>query len=330
MEKFSIIIPVYNVQDYLRECLDSVIGQEEQNCEILLIDDGSTDGSGNICDEYALKDSRIKVFHQKNGGLGVARNTGILHATGEWILFVDSDDYWLPDTLEKVETAIAKHREEKLFAFRYMEDREGEITTPPQKGFREGRDTVENFLDFLTKYEMTAGWAVWKLAVHRDLIYAKDETLLFLPNVSHGEDLYWVIRLFERAGQIYYIDACIYRYRIRGGSLSGTQAENCLKWRKSLFATYQWFTEHNEFEYQEYVEQFIAMHYLPHVYDSASNEYRKQWKKQYEDMKEILTKLPPNAGGKRGNVIVFMMKLPVSLCFCGCLVLKKYFNSRIE
>lgn len=323
MEKFSIIIPVYNVQDYLRECLDSVIGQKEQNCEILLVDDGSTDGSGNICDEYALKDSRIKVFHQKNGGLGVARNTGILHATGEWILFVDSDDYWLPDTLEKVETAIAKHPEEKLFAFRYMEDREGKIVTPPQKGFREGRDTVENFLDFLTKYEMTAGWAVWKLAVHRDLIYGKDETLLFLPNVSHGEDLYWVIRLFERAGQIYYIDTCIYRYRIRGGSLSGVSPENCMKWRESLNNTFDWFQEHEQFDPESYARQFIAIHYLPHVFDSADLMVKKEWKRQYGELKKIEKYIPHDYKGKRGIILSFFIGGSSSICFTVCRMLKK-------
>ena len=323
MEKFSIIIPVYNVQDYLRECLDSVIGQKEQNCEILLVDDGSTDGSGNICDEYALKDSRIKVFHQKNGGLGVARNTGILHATGEWILFVDSDDYWLPDTLEKVETAIAKHPEEKLFAFRYMEDREGKIVTPPQKGFREGRDTVENFLDFLTKYEMTAGWAVWKLAVHRDLIYGKDETLLFLPNVSHGEDLYWVIRLFERAGQIYYIDTCVYRYRIRGGSLSGVSPENCMKWRESLNDTFDWFQEHEQFDPESYARQFIAIHYLPHVFDSAARKTKKSWKQSYEELKKIIIYVPNTYKGKRGKILTYFLKGPSEINFAICLLLKR-------
>lgn len=323
MEKFSIIIPVYNVEDYLRECLDSVIGQKEQNCEILLVDDGSTDGSGNICDEYALKDSRIKVFHQENGGLGVARNTGILHATGEWILFVDSDDYWLPDTLEKVETAIAKHPEEKLFAFRYMEDREGKIVTPPQKGFREGRDTVENFLDFLTKYEMTAGWAVWKLAVHRDLIYGKDETLLFLPNVSHGEDLYWVIRLFERAGQIYYIDTCIYRYRIRGGSLSGVSPENCMKWRESLNNTFDWFQEHEQFDPESYARQFIAIHYLPHVFDSAARKTKKSWKQSYEELKKIIIYVPNTYKGKRGKILTCFLKGPSEINFAICLLLKR-------
>lgn len=88
----SIIVPVYNVERYLRKCLDSVIGQTYRDLEVLIIDDGSTDGSGAICEEYEGKDKRIKVFHTVNRGLSAARNLGLDEAKGEWIGFVDSDD----------------------------------------------------------------------------------------------------------------------------------------------------------------------------------------------------------------------------------------------
>ena len=92
MDKITVIMPVYNVQDYLREAIESVINQTYQNLEILIIDDGSKDISGKICDEYAKKDNRIKVIHQENKGLSGARNTGLLNATGKYIMFIDSDD----------------------------------------------------------------------------------------------------------------------------------------------------------------------------------------------------------------------------------------------
>lgn len=88
----SIIVPVYNVEEYLRECVDSVLNQTYSDVEVILVDDGSTDQSGNICDEYAKMDSRIKVIHKKNRGVSSARNTGIETASGERIIFVDSDD----------------------------------------------------------------------------------------------------------------------------------------------------------------------------------------------------------------------------------------------
>ena len=96
--KISVIIPIYNAGKYLHRCIDSILSQSYCNLEILLIDDGSTDASGYICDEYAKKDSRVKVFHKENGGASNARNTGLDHCTGEWISFVDADDYLLPET----------------------------------------------------------------------------------------------------------------------------------------------------------------------------------------------------------------------------------------
>lgn len=98
----SVIIPVYNVEPYLRQCLDSVVNQTYRNLEILLIDDGSPDHCGEICDEYAKKDSRIRVAHKQNGGLSAAWNDGLAAATGEWVAFVDSDDWLDIDYFEKM------------------------------------------------------------------------------------------------------------------------------------------------------------------------------------------------------------------------------------
>lgn len=98
----TVIVPVYNVEKYLRRCLDSIIGQTYQNLEILCIDDGSIDNSGEICEQYAARDARIKVIHQENQGLSTARNRGLDTATGEYIAFVDSDDYIAADVLEQL------------------------------------------------------------------------------------------------------------------------------------------------------------------------------------------------------------------------------------
>lgn len=98
----SVIIPVYNVEQYLRRCLDSVVAQTYQNLEIICVDDGSVDHSGKICDQYAARDARIKVIHQENQGLSAARNRGLDAAEGEYIAFVDSDDYILEDMYKKM------------------------------------------------------------------------------------------------------------------------------------------------------------------------------------------------------------------------------------
>lgn len=100
MPKISVIVPVYNVAPYLKKCVDSIINQTFTDIEIILVDDGSTDESGTICDQYAQKDSRVKVIHKPNGGLSDARNSGLEVCSGEYIGFVDSDDWISPDMYE--------------------------------------------------------------------------------------------------------------------------------------------------------------------------------------------------------------------------------------
>lgn len=109
MTIISIVVPVYNSESFLHECLDSIITQTFENFELLLIDDGSTDNSGEICDEYAKKDSRIKVYHQENSGQAVARNRGIKYSSAEWICFIDSDDVVNPCYLEYLYKAITEN-----------------------------------------------------------------------------------------------------------------------------------------------------------------------------------------------------------------------------
>ena len=98
--KISIIVPVYNIKEYLPSCLDSIIAQSFTDFELILIDDGSSDGSGDICEYYSLLDNRIRVYHKTNEGVSKARNFGIEIAEGEWIAFIDGDDYIVPEYLE--------------------------------------------------------------------------------------------------------------------------------------------------------------------------------------------------------------------------------------
>ena len=114
MPEVSVIVPVYNVEPYLRECLNSVLAQTFDDFELILIDDGSKDASGKICDEYALEDSRIRVIHQQNSGLGKARNVGMDKACGKYIIFLDSDDYWLSSTLDTLYTEAERNQTQVL------------------------------------------------------------------------------------------------------------------------------------------------------------------------------------------------------------------------
>ena len=108
MEKVSVILPIYNVEKYLKNCIESLTNQTYENLEIILVDDGSTDNSGKICDEIAKSDERVMVIHKQNGGLAAARNTGYLETTGKYLMYVDSDDIVKKDVVENCVEAIEK------------------------------------------------------------------------------------------------------------------------------------------------------------------------------------------------------------------------------
>ena len=118
--KVSIVVPVYNVEKYLNQCVDSVLAQTYKNIEVILVDDGATDASPAICDEYAEKDNRVKVVHKKNGGLSSARNSGIKVATGDYLMFIDSDDYWNADFVlrELIDKTLASDADITCFGYR--------------------------------------------------------------------------------------------------------------------------------------------------------------------------------------------------------------------
>ena len=144
-DRISVIMPVYNVADYLPQCIESVLNQDHQDLEVILIDDGSRDNSGAICDEYAAKDSRVKVIHQKNGGAASAKNAGLRIATGEYLSFVDSDDYLEPNVYGYMLNVLKCHDADAAqFSFRnvYQTRTEDELLQP---GIVDGKDYLVRF-----------------------------------------------------------------------------------------------------------------------------------------------------------------------------------------
>ena len=126
-QKISVIVPVYNVEKYLSRCIDSLIRQSYSNIEILLVDDGSKDESLSICKEYEAKDSRIHVFHKENEGLGLTRNYGVEQATGEYITFVDSDDYLTLDAIDSMVKKAVETDADVVIASHYYKNKKQEI-----------------------------------------------------------------------------------------------------------------------------------------------------------------------------------------------------------
>lgn len=209
----SIIVPVYNVEKYLHECLDSISQLKAVTWEAILVDDGSTDTSGQICDEYATQDSRFRVIHQKNAGVSVARNAGLDAAKGDWIWFVDSDDSINPD-FEISNPEVLDDTDYVLFDMRKFHDGEELKSLEHQKGILKCTDLSKN--DFLCKFQCNH---------HPRLFYKKTwvmidyhQRIAFSLGTRVGEDLEFQYKYLTRCQRPARLDAVLYNYRLREGS----------------------------------------------------------------------------------------------------------------
>lgn len=210
METISIIVPVYNVQAYLRQCVDSILAQTYTNLEVILVDDGSTDSSGKICDEYRRLDNRVKVIHQENQGVSVARNAGMAASTGSYIGFVDGDDIVDPHFVEYLKRAMDEHGADIAYCgFRRFSNID---TTLPQVGSYKSQQiatyTQEEAFENL--------FSIWyhPIAVNK---LTKREVIMqvFFPNFVRAEDLYFTNQTLALAKKIVGMKKSnLYHYRI--------------------------------------------------------------------------------------------------------------------
>ena len=210
MPLISIIVPVYNTERYLPRCLESILSQSFTNFELLLIDDGSADGSGQMCDSYAEKDSRIRVFHKENGGVSSARNLGLNEAQGEWICFVDSDDELLPEGLQIMADGVSK--EVDMVMAGYYEFEGETLLTDTSKYGKDGLISRNDAL--LMMYPSSSlvymGYSVAKL-FRRSLVLSK--SLLFDDHIKIKEDTLFVVEyLCSIQNQVCYISTPVYKY----------------------------------------------------------------------------------------------------------------------
>ncbi len=217
--QISVIVPIYKVEPYLHWCLDSIVHQTYQNLEILLIDDGSPDGCGAICDEYAKKDARIRVTHKKNGGLSAAWNDGLRMAAGEWVAFVDSDDWLDLDFFEKMIFDQDKHADVVLSAGYYWEDGSDTIRWIYLKPFEyreKEKDLLKMNLLMRPKNPQTKGTLgyVWGKLFRRDFILSNG--ISFDPQIRAGlmVDSIFNWDVFEKSSLILGSLYCGYHYRI--------------------------------------------------------------------------------------------------------------------
>lgn len=210
----SVIIPVYNVEEYIIRCLDSVVSQTYKNIEVLLVDDGSTDRSGEICDKYAKEYNFINVYHQKNGGQSVARNYAIDRAKGEYYIFVDSDDYIESDMIESLINAIIKYKTKIACCGRYILS---EYDNIQKEEFVFEEDQIWDSYTAIKRMLMFKGIdsASWDKIYHKSLF----EHLRYPVGVLH-DDLVIIPKIMIKAGKIVHIGYPKYYYVQREGSVT--------------------------------------------------------------------------------------------------------------
>ncbi len=227
--QLSIIVPVFKTEAYLRECIDSILAQTFADYELILVDDGSPDGCGAICDAYARDDGRVRVLHRPNGGLSAARNSGLDVATGKWVTFVDSDDFLAPDTYAANMKLLCADEEIDVVEFPvyvYYDSPRQHVWSPGQRLVR-GSDEV--WIDWVNTRRFLYAYAwnkIYRRSLFRDVRY---------PEGRHFEDVFVFPEILDRVRGVQLSDAGLYYYRFRADSITGLSSVRTLRDRMDAF-----------------------------------------------------------------------------------------------
>ena len=279
---FSIIVPVYNTEAFLVRCLDSILDQTYGNFELLAIDDGSTDNSGQILDEYAHRDDRIRVFHQENGGLSAARNKGLDNAEGRYICFVDSDDYMDVRQLERVKGYLDDDDCEHLSFGSQTTGLDGQIIYDSPEEWSYSIDSEEDLYRFLMDHVLPGKMRreVWSQIFNRSLL----GDLRFVDNrIVYAEDFCFTLSYLSKVKRTRKINDILYYYERHDDSLSVIKRNTVDIERMVLCAgeIYRYYREHS-FEY--IIERFQLIYFL--IIFLEVNKARRLMKEGYT-LKEL-------------------------------------------
>lgn len=311
--KVSIVLPVYNVEEYIEECLESILKQTYHNIEVILIDDGSNDNSGKICDFFAQKDNRIKVIHKKNEGVSEARNIGIKESTGDYITFVDPDDWIVNNAIEKMVNAIQNTNAEAAFC-RFIIDIIPEemryLYQPISKKEGNGIDAVTYMFDSLAY-----GTMVWNKLFKRDAIFKTDvDYIKFDKSLKCGEDQVWLVSVIKSLVKVCFLPDELYFWRVREGSAFRNNEISDIKISdiQAQEMTLEMLDERNKYLFSlvfrrtyEKIYQYLVVAYLNNQKDYYS--ILKMYEKKYTFKWLINGKRPIKRKIKQLLIIMFMM-----------------------
>lgn len=308
MEKLiSIIVPVYNVEKYLEKCVNSIINQTYNNIEIILVDDGSKDNSGQICEQLKGKDNRIKVIHKENGGLSDARNAGLKIAKGEYIGFVDSDDYIAEDMFETLYNLNKKYNSE-ISIVSYYEIYNGKVISVRNTKKLEELNKIEAIKELLidTKIQSYA----WNKLFKRELF----DNIEF-PTNKNFEDMATTLLLFEKANKVVLLEEPKYYYVRRDNSIIGIKNYKTYKdYLDVIYDKYLYldgkYEELDLYNSYNFIINMIWVYTIIVAFDL--NDVYREFEKQYELFENIIEKYRNEIIDKLDNynkIILYMMLL---------------------
>lgn len=276
MSEISVIVPIYKVEKYLNKCIDSILNQRFTDFELILVDDGSPDNCGKICDEYASKDSRIRVIHKKNGGLSDARNAGLNYATGQYIIFVDSDDFVNADLFEKAYNKIKSGYDIVSYGYNVI-GVDGNISavnhSEAGKEF-EFENTVDT-LNFILKIFLNygVGWEAWSRIYRRDII--EKYNIRFENNSKiFAEDMYFNLCYLAHVKKMYAMRENFYNYLLRDDSIMGQDIKksNLNRFNELAKAVLEHYKKYPDLDYL--CEHFSAIYFMI-MYHEMKVYYKK-------------------------------------------------------
>ena len=277
----SVIIPVYNSENFLSKCVESVLTQTYLNYEIILIDDGSDDNSAQMCDAYAERNSNIRSFHKSNGGASSARNVGIKEAAGKYIFFLDSDDWLEPNAFEEMITAAKKENAGLVFCEAQAIDDEGKIEYKDNYSYKEQYPTDDSFSTMMKMMERKEFHVViWMLLLDREIF--TNNNLLFEEGIMY-EDMILSYQLYCLAHRSAHVQQKLYNRRYRSNSVMTSK-----KTEKNYVSSATVYREVSKFRLTLPKEKQSPKHVIRCafnvliIYRQMSSDIRKKYKSDYE------------------------------------------------
>ena len=302
----SIIIPVYNAEKYLRRCIDSVLSQSFTDFELILVDDGSKDKSPQICDEYASQDTRVRVIHKANGGVSAARNDGLDIAKGEYITFIDSDDWVEREYLE----TLSNYRDYDIVFFSHRMIYEDGYTTEFKFEAKEGdKQNIWEIVASLRKNAVGSNFYgyTWNKMFRRDII--EKYKIRFIEGLRISEDEVYTLDYCTHAKSIKVLPLCLYNYRVLGTGLTATKnsADEYKKLADSYLAIMERETDNRIYEI--YVPVVLEEFYM-----AAINQNNPLYAfSRFKQMKNVLKKGYIDKSGSRKKKFIATMPIFLEL-----------------